>query len=142
MHFLLIAQLFLRNEPVVGIEYEAQLHKTILPYISASEVSKYSENFRTSFSCVIKTIEPQAAATVDDLRTVVSRVNSFEEEGSIAPWDEESIPEEIISLEPTPGHVAQQCEYSSIGATELILSNGMRVCYKCTDFFDDQVITM
>ncbi|KAL2251128.1 UNVERIFIED_CONTAM: Zinc protease PQQL-like protein [Sesamum indicum] len=133
-------QHFLRNEPVVGIEYEAQLHKTLLPYISASEVSKYSENFRTSCNCVIKTIEPQAAATVDDLRTVVSRVNSFEEEGSISPWDDESIPEEIVSVEPNPGHVVQQFEYSSIGATELILSNGMRVCYKCTDFFDDQVL--
>ncbi|KAL6577311.1 hypothetical protein OROMI_011587 [Orobanche minor] len=133
-------QHFLRNEPVVGIEYEAQLHKTLIPSISASEVSKYSENFRTSLSCVIKTIEPQAAATVDELRTVVSRVNSFEEEERISPWEDETIPEEIVSIEPNPGHVVQQSEYASIGATELILSNGMRVCYKCTDFFDDQVL--
>lgn len=67
-----------------------------------SEVSKYSENFRTSSSCVIKTIEPQAAATVDDLRTVVSRVNSFEV-GHISPWDDETIPEEIVSIETNPG---------------------------------------
>ncbi|XP_028104684.1 zinc protease PQQL-like [Camellia sinensis] len=38
-------QHFLRSEPVVGVEYEAQLQKTILPHISASEVSKYVENF-------------------------------------------------------------------------------------------------
>ncbi|CAA0814299.1 Insulinase (Peptidase family M16) protein [Striga hermonthica] len=132
-------QHFLRNEPVIGIEYEAQLHKTLLPHISASEVSSYSENFRTSYSCVIKTIEPQAAATVDDLRNVVLRVNSFEDGGSISPWDDEKIPEEIVSLEPNPGHVVEQHEYTSIGATEMILSNGMRVCYKCTDFFEDQV---
>ncbi|GFP81693.1 probable zinc protease pqql [Phtheirospermum japonicum] len=131
-------QHFLRNEPVVGIEYEAQLHKTLLPYISASEVSKYSENFRNSLSCVIKTIEPQAAATVDDLKNVVLRVNSLEE-GSIGLWDDEKIPEEIVSVEPNPGHVLQQLEYSCIGATEMILSNGIRVCYKCTDFFDDQL---
>ncbi|KAL3829959.1 hypothetical protein ACJIZ3_018761 [Penstemon smallii] len=133
-------QHFLQSEPVVGVEYEAQLHKTLLPYISASEVSKYSENFRTTFSCVIKTIEPQTTATVDDLRTVVLRVNSFEEERNIFPWDDETIPEEIVSIVPDPGHTVQQFEYSSIGATELILSNGMRVCYKCTDFFDDQVL--
>ncbi|KAL8489686.1 hypothetical protein ACS0TY_025545 [Phlomoides rotata] len=132
-------QHFLRNEPVVGVEYEAQLQKSLLPHISVSEVSKYSENFRTSSSCVIKTIEPQAAATVDDLRTVVSRVNSFEV-GHISPWDDETIPEEIVSIEPNPGHVVQQFEYSDIGATELVLSNGMRVCYKCTDFFNDQIL--
>ena len=33
----------------------------------------------------------------------------------------------------------QQQEYPNIGATEIFLSNGMRVCYKCTDFLDDQV---
>lgn len=71
--------------------------------ISASEVSRYSDNFRTSSSCVIKTIEPQATATVDNLRAVVLRVNSLEEEGSISPWDDESIPEEIVSIEPNPG---------------------------------------
>lgn len=36
-------------------------------------------------------------------------------------------------------NIVQQCEYSNIGATELILSNGLRVCYKSTDFLDDQV---
>ncbi|KAL2501112.1 Insulinase (Peptidase family M16) protein [Forsythia ovata] len=133
-------QHFLRNEPVIGIEYEAQLHKTLLPNISASEVSKYSENFRTSCGCVIKTIEPQATMTVDDLKAVVLRVNSLEEERSISPWDDEHIPEEIVSTMPNPGHIVQQFEHSSIGVTELILSNGMRVCYKCTDYLDDQVL--
>ncbi|XP_027932710.1 zinc protease PQQL-like, partial [Vigna unguiculata] len=34
----------------------------------------------------------------------------------------------------------QELEYSNIGATELVLSNGMQICYKRTDFLDDQVI--
>lgn len=71
--------------------------------ISASEVSKYSENFRTSCSCVIKTIEPRATATVDNMKAVVSKINSLEEERSISPWDDENIPEEIVSEKPNPG---------------------------------------
>ncbi|KAK2986241.1 hypothetical protein RJ640_027336 [Escallonia rubra] len=133
-------QHFLRNEPVIGIEYEAQLQKSILPLISAAEVSKVSENFRTSRSCVIKTIEPRATATLDDLKAVVLKINSLEQERSISPWDDEHIPEEIVIEKPNPGNVVQQFEYTNIGATELLLSNGMRVCYKCTDFFDDQVL--
>lgn len=133
-------QHFLRNEPVVGIEYEAQLHKTLLPYITASDVSRYSANFMTSRSCVIKIIEPHATATVDDLQAVVLKINSLEKEVGISPWDDEYIPEEIVSTKPNPGSIVQQLEYSNISATELILSNGMRVCYKCTDFFDDQVL--
>lgn len=133
-------QHFLRNEPVVGIEYEAQLQKTLLPNITALEVSKYSEKLRTSCSCVIKTIEPRASATVDDLKNVVLRINNLEEERNISPWDDENIPEEIVSTKPNLGNIVQQFEYPNVGATELILSNGMRVCYKCTDFLDDQLI--
>ncbi|KAL8102510.1 zinc protease PQQL-like isoform X2 [Apium graveolens] len=133
-------QHFLHDEPVIAVEYEAQLHKTILPHVSASEVSKYAEKFRTSCSCVIKIIEPRATSTVDDMRTAVLKINSLEEDRSITPWDDEHIPEEVVSVKPNPGTIMKQLEISNFGATELILSNGMRVCYKCTDFLDDQVI--
>ncbi|KAH1049403.1 hypothetical protein GLYMA_08G030800v4 [Glycine max] len=133
-------QHFLHNEPVVGIEYEAQLQKTLLPHISTLEISKCSEKLRTSCSCVIKTIEPQPFAVLDDLKNVVKKVNLLEEEGRISPWDDEHVPEEIVTTKPNMGHVVQELEYSNIGATELILSNGMRICYKRTDFLDDQVI--
>ncbi|KAG2281506.1 hypothetical protein Bca4012_049978 [Brassica carinata] len=34
----------------------------------------------------------------------------------------------------------QKLEYPEVGVTELTLSNGMQVCYKSTDFLDDQVL--
>ncbi|CAD5335078.1 unnamed protein product [Arabidopsis thaliana] len=133
-------QHFLHKEPVIGIEYEAQLQKTLLPQISASDVSRYSEKLRTSCGCVIKSMEPKSAATIDHMRNVVSKVNSLEEEKMIAPWDEENIPEEIVSEKPTPGDITHQLDYPEVGVTELTLSNGMQVCYKSTDFLDDQVL--
>ncbi|KAI4380729.1 hypothetical protein MLD38_006890 [Melastoma candidum] len=135
-----LVQHFLRGEPVIGVEYEARLQKTLLPHISAMEVSKYADKLKTCCNCVIKAIEPRACAKVDDLKNVVQKVTSLEEGSKISPWAEELIPEEIISVKPVPGHVIEQREYSNIGATELILSNGMRICYKCTDFLDDQVL--
>ncbi|KAF3536899.1 hypothetical protein F2Q69_00020493 [Brassica cretica] len=36
--------------------------------------------------------------------------------------------------------VTHQLEYPEVGVTELTLSNGMQVCYKSTDFLDDQVL--
>lgn len=66
-------------------------------------MSKYSEKFQTSSSCVIKTIEPRATAAVDDLKAVVVRINSLEREKSLPPWDDESIPEEIVCAKSNPG---------------------------------------
>ncbi|KAL0825522.1 hypothetical protein Bca101_049199 [Brassica carinata] len=39
-----------------------------------------------------------------------------------------------------PRDVTHQLEYPEVGVTELTLSNGMQVCYKSTDFLDDQVL--
>ncbi|XP_022732544.1 zinc protease PQQL-like isoform X1 [Durio zibethinus] len=134
------SQHFTDNKPIIGIEYEAQLQKSILPDISASEVSKFAEKLRTSGSCVIQIIEPQASAIIDDPKNIVTKINKLEKERSISPWNDEHIPEQIVKSKPNTGNIAQQLEHVNVGATELILSNGMRVCYKCTDFFNDQVV--
>lgn len=70
--------------------------------ISALEVSRYSEKLQTSCSCVIKTIEPQPFSTIDDLKNIVLKIKNLEEK-NISPWDEENIPEEIVSTKPSPG---------------------------------------
>ncbi|KAG0557873.1 hypothetical protein KC19_11G163400 [Ceratodon purpureus] len=132
-------QHFLRGEPVLGIEYEAQLQKTLIPDISAAEVTRIAEYYHTKCNCVIKTLEPRARATERDLKAIVAKVQALEG-GDIASWDEEHIPDSIVDKLPTPGVVVQSKEFSDIGATELILSNGMRVSYKRTEFLDDQVL--
>ncbi|CAL9145042.1 unnamed protein product [Musa hybrid cultivar] len=133
-------QHFFRKEPVVGVEYEAQLQKTLLPHISPAEVSKFAANFCTTCSCVIKIVEPRAGATLDDLKAAVLKISTQEEERRISPWDDEHVPEEIVTDKPIPGSIINQIEFSPIGVTELLLSNGMKVCYKCTDFLDDQQV--
>lgn len=37
------------------------------------------------------------------MRTAVLKINSLEEDRSIAPWDDEHIPEEVVSVKPNPG---------------------------------------
>lgn len=74
------------------------------PDISSAEVAKFAGNFSTASSCVIKIVEPRAHASLEDLKAVVLKVNSLEEEKSIAPWDEEQIPEEIVAEAPDPGY--------------------------------------
>lgn len=71
--------------------------------ITAAEISKYAVKLQTSCSCVIKTIEPRASATIGDLKNVVSMINDLEEKRIISPWDDEQIPEEIVNTKPNPG---------------------------------------
>lgn len=72
--------------------------------ISAAEVTRIAEYYHTKCSCVIKTVEPRARATVEDLKAVVAKVQALEERGDITPWDEEHIPDAIVERIPSPGY--------------------------------------
>lgn len=78
------------------------MHKYISD-ISPAEVSKFAANFCTTCSCVIKIVEPRAGATLDDLRAAVLKISTLEEERRISPWDDEHVPEEIVTDKPIPG---------------------------------------
>ena len=66
-----------------------------------------SHEFRSSNSFVLKAIESSTKGTVtlDSLRSIVQKVEEMEASGSIAPWEEESLPEDIVSPKPVPGQV-------------------------------------
>jgi len=40
---------------------------------------------------------------LDDLKNVVKKVNLLEEEGRISSWDDEHVPEEIVTTKPNMG---------------------------------------
>ncbi|OVA08509.1 hypothetical protein BVC80_209g248 [Macleaya cordata] len=70
--------------------------------ITAAEVSKFAENYRTSCNCVIVTIEPRSHVTIEDLSSSVLKINSLEKEGSISNL-EHNITKEIVSRPPDLG---------------------------------------
>ncbi|GBG85044.1 hypothetical protein CBR_g39508 [Chara braunii] len=133
-------QHFLRNEPVPGIEFEAQLVKTLLPVITLDEVVEVAKQYSLRESCVIKVVEHRARATTEKLKAVVEKVEERERLGLIEPWQGNDVPEDLVVTKPIPGLMVSTTYLKEALVTEMVLSNGMKVCLKCTDFSDDQVL--
>ncbi|KAL8153832.1 hypothetical protein V2J09_011592 [Rumex salicifolius] len=127
-------QHFVRDSSALGAETDARLDYTV----GCVRVRKQATDTIQLCDYKFTTIEPRASVKVEDLRSVISKIASQEEQKTIAKWEDKQIPEEIVVKKPIAGVILQQSEYSEIGVTELILSNGMKVCYKCTDFKNDQ----
>lgn len=86
------------------VNYSVNLFSIVVfEAISASEVAAYAQKFCTTYNCVIKAIEPQATVTLDDLKNAVAKITYLEEGRNILPWDEEKIPEELVTVKPNPG---------------------------------------
>lgn len=74
------------------------------------------------------------------IRAAVSRVDAAERSGSIQRWSQEDAPEDLLAATPEPGHIVDRRHFPVLDATELTLSNGMRICYKTSKALEDQVL--
>ncbi|KAK9820030.1 hypothetical protein WJX72_005269 [[Myrmecia] bisecta] len=131
---------FLHEEFVIGREFEARLSKTFLPKITAQELAALAEMLRSTCSCVVKVGSHKRSVSVDELKAVMAKVDAMEARGEIGPWQEDDVPTSILEHIPEPGQVVEERVWPEIGSKEILLANGMKVCYKVTDYLEDQVM--
>ena len=67
------------------------------------------------------------SVSTDELQRVIAEVQQQEAAGAIEPLPEDDTPTRILETDPQPGQILDRKEYPVFGATELKLSNGMRV---------------
>ncbi|BDA41495.1 probable zinc protease PqqL [Coccomyxa sp. Obi] len=137
---------FLSGEFVMDRRKEAHLCKTMLTKIGKEDGHAFKDlakTCRSTHNMVVKTVSHRRVVSEEDLAEVVQRVDQAEVNGEIGPPDTQAdVPTSIIPAgkEPQPGEIVERHHFPKLGATELVLSNGMKVCYKVTDLLDDQIL--
>ncbi len=61
-------------------------------------------------------------------------------QGGLPPWDDADVPDGLMARVPEPGAVVSERSWPGLGATELTLSNGLRLCLKETDHLEDELM--
>ena len=90
----------------------------------------------------LQVIEHRQRCTDDDVMRTVQKVLALEDSGAIPPWHEADAPDHLMDTEalPEPGVIVGERQWDSLGATELTLGNGMRICFKSTPHMNDEVL--
>jgi zinc protease len=131
---------FLEGEPSPGIEYEIKLLKTLLPGITASEVTAAAKEMLADRSRVILAVSPQkpglAIPGEPDLRATVQKAESV----AVTAWNDAVSATELMATPPLPGVVASRTEMPDLGVTVVKFGNGVEAWLKPTDFKNDQVM--
>lgn len=131
---------FLHGEFVVGAEAEARLSKTLLSRVTPEHLQQIAQSCCPHNSCVVKTVGHESWENEAELEAVLRGVDDAESAGELGPWPFEDAPAHLIEKLPPPGTIVSRVRLPEIGATELVLSNGMKVTFKETDFLKDQVL--
>jgi zinc protease len=131
---------YLTGEAIPGIEYEYKLVQQLVPTISLADVNKLGSAWITDSNRVIIAQSPEKDSvkipTRDELLAVFERAA----QAPVTAYTENLSAEALVPTPPMAGTVVSTRKVPSVNVTEWMLSNGVRVLVKPTDFKADQVL--
>ncbi|MDE6330289.1 MAG: insulinase family protein [Muribaculaceae bacterium] len=133
---------FIDNDPMPGIETEYNLVNQLLPMFPAEAVNAMVKGLLTPENEVIVVAQPQKEGSVlPEKETMLAALQEVLNAQYTAYVDEQ-ITDPLIAKLPKSGKVKSQTENAEFGTTEFMLSNGVKVVVKPTDFAADEVSFM
>jgi len=132
---------FLDGESMPGIENEYNYHKDLLPGITLEEVNA---QVRSAIpfgqkKLVIFMGNDKSGTVVPDANQMLATVDAAEK-ATVAAHEEKVLAASLMAQPPKAGRIVKEGTDKSLGVTDLMLSNGVRVLLKPTDFKNDQVL--
>ncbi len=129
---------FLSAEPLTSEEYDLKLAKKFDGAVTLAEVNKAVYDLISDKNQVCVLYAPDKANTPLPTEAQLEQTILTAQKKSYEPYQEKPMPENLISHLPQPGSIVSETPYRH-GFTEFVLSNGMRVYARSTNFTADQV---
>ena len=132
---------FLSGAPSPGIEAEWELYQELLPQIFLAEFDDVAESWTTLEDTALLVVRPEdtEGSSDDDLTAAalaqLEAANALEVDAYVDALGDAP----LLAALPTPGSIISEEQIESIDARRWMLSNGITVIAKQTDFRDDEV---
>lgn len=131
---------FLKSTPIPGIASVYEYTNTFVPDITLAEINQLARELfgDSNRVAVVQGIEKDGVEIPDEvqIKHYIDSVNKVEVEA----YKDAEITGQLVSGLPAPGTVTNIKIIDSIGLTECVLSNGVRVRLKPTDFKNDEIL--
>ncbi|NMC40984.1 MAG: insulinase family protein, partial [Bacteroidales bacterium] len=131
---------FLDGEPLVSVDFEYQFAKSIIPGITADEISDFfRSHFRTANSVMVVQGQEEDGIkhlSENEARAIIDELSKAE----IAPYQDAVAGESLIEEELKGSPVIKTLRLQQFDAVEWTLGNGARVVYRKADYEKDNVI--
>ncbi len=131
---------YLNNEPIPGINFEFDFYKKVLPTIGVEEINALAKKWITDGNRVVVITGPEKEGVVMPTEDEVLNLLKQTESADIAAYDDGQLKSELMDQKPIAGKVVSTKKLEVIDATEIVLSNGVRVVLKSTDFKNDEIL--
>ncbi len=130
---------FIENEPAPGAEFEYQFVSSVLPQIPVEQYNMIAAELLTPENEVVVVAQPKAEGYKlpgrESMLTALNEVLNAQYEAYV----DEVITDPLLDSLLAPGKIVSEKKNDLYGTTEFMLSNGVKVVVKPTDFNADQI---
>ena len=131
---------FLKDEAAPGIDAEYEMVKLALPQIDLAELGKVTQAYIRDDNRTILLMAPEKdKAGLPVEATVTAWLKAVEAE-VLKPYNDQVSTLALLAKAPTPGKIIKEVKDEHLGITTLILSNGVKVVLKPTDFKNNEIL--
>lgn len=132
---------FLEDEAIPGIANEYTYVSEFLPTITLEEVNAYAKkNIPDGEAKLVAYLgSNKKGETIPTKTQLIEWVNAAQQL-PVAANNDKFIPTQLMTQFPQAGSIQSETQNDQLGTTELLLSNGLTVLLKPTDFKSDQVL--
>lgn len=131
---------FLDKEPIPGIEFEYTMMNKLAPNIPVAAINQLMQQLVTDNNQVVLLAGPAKEGvkypTKEEIAALLKQMKSFD----LKPYEDKVSNEPLISEELKGGKIVSEKAGDIYGTTKLVLSNGVTVYVKPTDFKADQIV--
>ncbi len=132
-------QHFLHAEPIPGIEYEYTIYNQLAPNIPVQAINEVVKQLITDNNQAVFIAAPDKEGVVIPTKEEVIADLKAMPTLQVEAYVDKVSNEPLIKEAPKGGKIVSQKENALFGATELTLSNGIKVYVKKTDFKADEI---
>lgn len=131
---------FLDGEPIPGLEFEYALMKQLSSQIPVEAINQMAAQLITPNNQVVLLGGPEKEGvkypTKEEITSWLKGMKSLD----VKPYEDQVSDEPLLSEEPQGGTIVSEKSGDIYGTTKLVLSNGVEVYIKSTDFKGDQIL--
>lgn len=130
---------FLEGEPILTPAYNLQLVKLFDGEVRLDEVNSQVGEIITDKNQVFIMYGPDKDGFVVPSESEIESTVLAAQQKRYDAYQEEQVPATLMAALPAPGKIVSEKPYGKFGMTEIVLSNGMKVYVKSTDYQADQI---
>jgi zinc protease len=134
-----IQSYIINQEILAPIEWKYEIIQKILPLITIDEVNRLMKNYIKEDNRVIILTGPEKEGLKKVTEQEVLEVLKINID-AIEPYKDEAVATSLIRNEIKSGSIIKRKKNKKAGTKTLILSNGVKVTYKNTDFKNDEIL--